>query len=1353
MRRGRGPAIGTRVAGSLVGGLSGVGCWIKGAHHLAWEHLTRGLTGNAFWLDPRRRHAVCWFQTTIPKAVRQRVCITGRALLSLALGASLAAGAAAGWQPCAGGRFVELTVPASGKTGFTALGPELTGVRFTNFLSEEKGLENSRLNDGAGVAAGDVDGDGWCDLYFCRLEGPNALYRNLGNWRFEDITAAAGVACAEQFSTGAVLADVDGDGDLDLLVNGLGVGTRLFLNDGRGRFTEAADSGLVRRYAGTSMALADVDGNGTLDLYVCNYATTKIEDRPNARFETKVVDGQILITAIDGVPTTAPDLTNRYFVDRSRTVRELGEPDIFYLNDGRGHFRPVPWTEGAFLDHEGKPLALPPYDFSLSARFRDLDGDQIPDLYVCVDLFPPDRIWINDGRGRFRAGSNLAIRRTCRFGMGMDFADINRDGYDDFYQADMFSREHPRRKVQTVGVMPVFSIPGRIDDQPQYMRNMLHLNRGDGTYAEIGYLAGLEATEWSWHPVFLDVDLDGWEDVLVGAGFHRDSLHADAVNQILAHRRSRRLTDAEHRALKKKFYPPLPLPTLAFRNRRDLTFEDKSHEWGFDYVGISQGICLADLDNDGDLDVIVNRLNAPAGLYRNDTPAPRVAVRLKGRPPNTRGIGARIRLLGGPVPQSQVIESGGRYLSCDDALRTFAAGNATGGLRIEVTWRNGTVSVVPEVQPNRLYEIDEANAQPVPLGPIPQPTPLFSEVSHLLGHTHAEEPFNDFEMQPLLPRRLSQLGPGVAWVDLDGDGWDELVIGGGKSGQLAVFGNDGRGGFTRWRGPALDQVLARDQTTILGWRRPDGQTVLLAGSSNYEDALTTGSIVREYRPSRQALASGSTPQTSRPDALKSTPSPPSGERAGARGTDFTVVESFPGWEVSVGPLALADVDGDGLLDLFVGGRTLPTGYPEPVSSLLFCGAASGFVRDEANCRQLANVGLTSGARFTDLDGDGDPDLVLACEWGPIRIFRNDRGKLTPWNWPVTLPADEPIPASIKPPAALAQLTGLWTGVASGDFDGDGRLDLVAGNWGRNTKYQGHRQQPLRIFFGRWRTPEVTDQMEAYYEPPMNKVVPWCTYDVARALPWIGERFPTYTAFSTASVQELLGERLAATRTLEAAWLETTLFLNRGTHFEVRVLPGEAQWTPAFGVSVADFDGDGHEDIFLSQNFFATDGDTPRYDAGRGLLLAGDGHGGFRPVPGQESGIKVYGEQRGCAVSDYDADGRPDLVVTQNAAQTKLYRNTGARPGLRVRLIGPPGNPWAIGAAMRLQTSSQTGPVREVHAGSGYWSQDSVVQVLALPQGPASLWVRWPGGKTTTSPLPAEAREIWVEPSGKVRMVR
>ena len=1217
-----------------------------------------------------------------------------------------------------------LSVPQEGRSFLQQLSPASTGITFTNVLTDEKDLENSMRSSGSGVAAGDVDGDGWCDLYFTGMESTNVLYRNRGNWKFEDITAKAGVGCEGQYSSGTALADVDGDGDLDLLVNSLGGGTRLFFNDGKARFTESTNSGLMRKYGATSMALGDLDGNGTLDLYVCNYATTKIEDRPNAKFEYKTVGKQIILTAIDGVPTTSPELTNRYFVDNLRIVRERGEPDFLYMNDGKGKFTVASWTNGTFLDEAGKRLEWPTYDTALSVMFRDLDGDSIPDIYVCNDLFPPERLWINNGKGQFRAMSNLAVRNTSRLSMGIDFADINRDGYEDFLVVDMLARNHVHRIVQTGGSIPLFLQPGLINNRPQYKRNTLFLNRGDGTYAEIGQYSGLHASEWSWMPLFLDVDMDGYEDVLITTGHMRDSLHGDAIASIQKARAAKRLSDAEHRAVKRHFYPVLNLTNQLFRNKGDLTFEDKAAEWGFTQGGISHGMCLADLDNDGDQDVVINYLNGAGGIYRNETAAPRVAVRLKGKAPNRHGIGAKIRVVGAKVPMMQEIIAGGRYLSSDEPRRSFPTLGAT-NLTIEVTWRSGLASIINNARPNYLYEISEDSAAPLKKEKAPPlfPDMRFEDVSQKINHKHVDDGFNDFERQPTLIKRLSQEGPGVAWHDLNGDDWDDLFIGAGVNGQLAVFRNDGKGRLVKADPGVLRESAPRDYTALIGMRSGGGKNRLLAGFSNYEDGQPVGSIVREF-------------DLTQPQPL----------------------DRFPAWEISAGPLAMADVNGDGNLDVFVGGRVVSGRYPETCSSLLFNGKNDGFEIDEENCRRLAIVGLATGAAFTDLNTDGQADLVVATEWGPLKMFRNEGGKLVGWNPPIKFSTSTncgvekstiALASGGSSSVTLSNLTGWWNGVAAGDFDSDGKMDFIASNWGRNTKFEEHRKQPLRIYYGEWRSTNSVDVLDAYYDSASKKWVAWSTYAVAKALPWVPEKFPTQQSFAQASVQEILGERMKSAKVLEAVWLETTLFLNRGSYFEARALPVEAQLAPTFGIAVADFDGNGTEDAFLSQNFFAGDGDTARYDAGRGLLLSGDGQGNLTPVPGHESRIQVYGEQRGCAASDFNGDGRVDLAVTQNAAETKLYRNSAAKPGVRVRLKGPPGNITGVGASIRVISINGAGPAREVTAGSGYWSQNSAVQVMSAGQPGQKLEVRWPGGKLQTVDIPQNAREITVQNSGSL----
>jgi hypothetical protein len=1209
------------------------------------------------------------------------------------------------WQTGPGYRFRLLSVPAEGHTGFTELAPTQTGVTFTNTLPEARLLTNQILPNGSGVAAGDVDGDGWCDLFFCGLGGGSRLFRNLGHWHFEDITERAGVACPDLDATGAVLADVDGDGDLDLIVNSIGGGTRIFLNDGKGHFTRSAQTLNLGR-GGTSLTLADVTGNGRLDLYLANYRVSSVMDQPGTRFSVRTINGQPMVVSINGQPLTDPEWTNRFrfTIEMGAGGRgkfaseELGEPDVFLRNLGGGTFAPVSWTDGTFLDEDGRPLAAPPLDWGLSVVFRDFNGDGWPDLYECNDFRSPDWFWLNDGRGHFRAAPRLALRQSCYSAMSVDVADVNRDGLDDFLVVEMLSRDHVRRLTQRNLMHAETESAGEITGRPQYPRNMLYLNRGDGTYAEIAQYAGIEASEWSWGPLFLDVDLDGFEDLLVPNGFARDNMNADVqdrINQLKAGRRASGVAELQLRRL----FPPLATGCVAFRNRGNLRFQEISHAWGFDTKVISQGACLADLDNDGDLDVIVNRLNAGAGLYRNETAAPRLAVRLNGLPPNTRGIGARINVTGGPVRQSQQIVCGGRYSSCDDAMRVFAAGALTNRLRIEVTWRSGQRSMVTNALPNCLYEIAEAGATAITLAPTNPPPPVFADVSDRVPYVHHDEPFDDFARQPLLPRRLSELGPGVGWWDVDGDGWDDLIVGTGAGGAPAWFRNDQHGGFQPMNHVPWTNVVARDQTAVVGWNTG----ALLIGSANYEDGLTNGSAVLAY-------------QAGQPQAA----------------------EVVPAWDSSVGPLAVADYDGDGALDLFVGGRVKPGQYPVATSSRLYRQQGGKLVLDAANTVRLADVGLVSGAVWSDLDGDGWPDLVLACEWGPIRVFYNDHGQLR----------------EITAALGLADKTGWWTGVTTGDLDGDGRLDIIAANWGENTKYESRRTKPLRLYYGDPDGDGSWPMLEAHFEPAMNEYVPDRMLDtVAKGMPFLLGEFPTHQAWAEAGVEAALGDRLSRMRYLEANWLESTAFLNRGDHFEARVLPPEAQFAPAFAVCVADYDGDGREDVFLSQNFFGVDNETSRYDAGRGLWLQGDGRGDFRAVPGQESGVKVYGEQRGAAVADFDGDGRVDLVVTQHRAATKLYRNVTGRPGLRVRLEGPPGNPRGIGAVLRLKFGERLGPAREIHAGSGYWSQDSVVTVLAAPAPATQVWVRWPGGRVTTADLPSGAREVAVNVGGGVRLVR
>ncbi len=1178
------------------------------------------------------------------------------------------------WHQAGGYRYAEVSPEGAGGVGFTRMESGRTGITFTNRLSDAAAVQNRIYENGSGVAAGDFDGDGLCDLYFCRLGGPNLLYRNLGGWRFEDVTRDAGVACEGQFSTGAVFADVNGDGRLDLLVNSVGGGTRCFINQGDGHFKELLDSGLSRTNGSMSLALADVTGSGRLDLYVANYRAQTVKDNPIDLSQLKLVNGRWALP---------PELADRFTVALdaagSPILHENGEADYLYLNDGQGRFTAVSWVDGHFLDEEGRTLKGPPLDWSLSAMFRDINGDGLPDLYVCSDFVQPDRLWINQGNGRFRAAPRGTLTKTSRLSMGIDFGDLNRDGWDDFMVVDMLSPDRVSRMRQRTNLTPAMWSDYAARQRPQFMRNTMFMNRGDGTFAEIAQMSGLQATDWSWSPVFLDVDLDGFEDILIANGAPRDAQDADAQEAVARLPRAR--YPLPHRNAGRLLFPPLNPPKYLYRNRGNFSFEEVGQKWGFASTNIGIGMALADLDSDGDLDVIVNTLNSECEVYRNNAPAPRIEVRLRGAGGNTRGIGARIRVTGGPVAQEQEMICGGRYLSGDDNARVFAAGAAT-NLEIAVTWRSGRFSRVTGARPNRIYEIAEPTVDSpratAPARPIPAP---WFAAGQALPPLAEAPPFDDAELQPALPRQFSRLGPGALVFDLDGDGWDDLIVAGGAGQLPQVFLNQAGKSFAPLR---LDLPLALfpgDQTTWLGFMRPDGSTELLCGLSNYRNPAAITNAVLRFQ---------------------------------FTGGKLVPLEPIPAWGDSVGPMCLADLDRDGELELFVGGRLKPGRYPEPASSKIFRRKAGGFVEDAQNSAQLAGIGLVSGAVFSDLNGDGWPDLILACEWGPVRVFMNHGGRLVE----KTAELD------------LAPLTGWWNSVATGDFNNDGRPDIIAGNWGRNTKYQVYLDRPVGIVFGEIEKSAPFFQAETYFDPGLRKEVPWWDRDsLAEALPVIRARFPSYGAYGRAGVEEILGAAFSSLKRLEAVTLDSMVFLNRGDRFEPLSLPFDAQLAPVFGLAVADFDGDGNEDLFLAQNFSGTELETSPYNDGVGVLLRGDGRGGFKALRPSESGISIAGDARGSAVMDADGDGRPDLLVVQNGAAAQILVNRVGRAGRRLR-TGERGHArLPIGTATRWVNGELLGPLRETQAGGGYWSQNDDPPFSVPENWGGQLWVRWPDGQT------------------------
>ncbi len=1201
------------------------------------------------------------------------------------------------WHAEAGYRWRDLIVPG-GAPGFTRMEGPGSGIVFQNSVSDSVLLYNRILAQGAGVALGDVDGDGLVDVFLAKTQGASALYKNLGGWRFEDVTAGSGIATADRYSTGAAFADTDGDGDLDLVLLSTTGPNALFINDGKGRFTEhRADLGLdPTGRGGTTVTMADVDGDGDLDLYAANYKPYSPVDSisPQQR-----AFNQIVRQVSPGKFEVRPEFRRDFRIVMRPDMGGLnlsmrGDPDDFYRNDG-GHFTREPRTSGRFTDASGRPLAEEDESFGLDAKFADLNGDGVPDLYVANDFEDPDRFWLNDGHGNFRLADWTVQRQMSNSGMGLDVGDVNGDGLPDLFVVDMLSNDSRRLKTQMPTHTALPKKPGDLATQLQTQRNTLFLNRGDGTFGEAAEYAGVSASGWSWSTMFLDVDLDGWQDILIVNGHAWDVMDADTQERL-----QNRLTDVSWQRQRWE-YPRLPLANIALRNRGDLTFEDVSAQWGFGgEPDISHAMAAADLDGDGDLDLVVNRLGSPALVLRNNAPAPRIAVRLRGTAPNTQAVGARIRVTGGAVPvQAREVTAGGLYLSHSDYLASFATGSAT-KVTVIVEWRGGRRTELRDLAPNRLYEITEPVGAPPPSSLLPPPSsPLFEDATAQLGgHTHIEDTWDDWNRQFLLPDGLSELGPGLAWYDLDRDGDEDLIVGTGEGGRITVFRNE-RGRLAG--SPPAGPIANADYTTVLAMPGAGGGSRLLVGVSTWESRTEAEMIAQPAAVSIDA---------------------PGGRLA-------AVAEQLVGsHESATGPMALADYDGDGDLDLFVGGRAIPMRYPVAASSGLFLNDGGAFTYDTANSELLKGIGLVSAALFADIDGDGDDDLLLARDWAPIALLLNQGGHFSraPASW------------------GLTRWTGRWNGLAAGDLDGDGRLDLVATSWGRNTVEKADSARPLILAHGPFGAAHEEEMLLARQDSRMGAPAPLNSFARVRvALPDVVSRLRTFAAYADATLDQVLGAGAGSVERLEAVTLDQTAFMNRGDHFEAVPLPTEAQLAPASYAGIADFDGDGNEDVFLSQNFYPTAVGTPRYDTGRGLLLTGDGKGGLHPVPGGRSGLKIYGDQRGAAYADFDGDGRLDLAVSQNGAPTRLFHNRGATVGLRVRVNGPAANPDGIGAQLRIVYGTRMGPVREIEAGSGYWSQNGAVQVFGLSGTPTAVWVRWPGGAESRVPVPGGAREVIV----------
>lgn len=1197
------------------------------------------------------------------------------------------------WHKENGYRWAKLQISHEGETGFKLLSEDKTGIGFENHLAKESYIKNEVLPNGSGVAAGDVNGDGRPDLYFTQIDGPNKLYLNQGGLRFKDITKSSGLGLPGYKSAGTVLVDVNGDRYLDVLITTYDQGTILFTNNGDGHFTRQKQSGLdSTTVGGSTMSLADIDSDGDLDLYIAHYNNKRVRDmytpaerslhnvavREKNHFKIKK-EFRKYYTHIQSV--------------KGATFREAGTKDELYLNEGgigskwKG-FKKIRNMKTHFLNASGKPEGVGK-KWGLTSHFEDINNDGLPDLYVCNDFWTLDQFWINQGNGIFKKINPHKYRHMSLSSMSIAVGDINNDGHSDLFVSDMLSPVHTRRFHQKMSLDPFPVNVGEIRNQPQYVQNSLYLNRGDNSFSEIANYSGVEASGWSWASTFMDANLDGQQDLFITTGNIYDAQDLDT--NVRLDQRSQKEPHNLKRYLKGKLlYPPLNLVNRAYENEGNLHFKDVSKSWGFTGKDVSQGLALADLNGDGALDLVTNRMNQNAGVYENISDKPRIAVQLVGHSPNTQAIGAQVVLYGGPVLQDKHIVSGGNYLSGSDPQMMFAAKRNNPDHILTVTWPDGSVSTIDSLRSNRMYQVyeDSIAANPDTAGRQVFFDPVFKDVSGSINFTDPEDDYKDYKRQSFIPLKLSQLAPGVAWLDYNEDNKLDLVETSAKDDQLIAFRNEGHGQFHKDKISGIKGPGKGGQSAVIGWQTAKGLNMVV-GHTDYEQSSPEGPSAYHY-----LIRHGK--------VVKS--------------------ESLPEIDSSTGPLAAADYNGDGTVDLFVGGRVIPGYYPKSASSALYENRGGKFVPDQTNTKLLQHVGMVSGAVFTDYNDDNWPDLLLSTTWGSLKLFRNDHGRFR----------------DVTKQVGLAKYHGWWNGIATGDFNGDGRPDIVATNWGTNSRYRLVEDHPMRMYYGNLDMDSSPDIIQANYDIKMQAYVPIRRLDFYSGFRPMHENLHSYRDYAHATLHHILGPMMQLIPDKQINTLQSMVFINKGGQkFVPHPLPRAAQLTAGFDASIGDYNNDGNEDIFLSQNFFDLPPGDVRLDGGRGLWLRGDGSGRFKAVPGQRSGVKVYGEQRGAALGDFNTDGRVDLVVTQNGNRTKLYENRTSKRGFRIQLVGPADNRNAIGASIRLiYKNGSKGPERTIQAGSGYWSQNSSIEVLGVRDGnqPAAFSIQWPSGNTQKVPL-------------------